>query len=307
MLPALLLTFAALAAAVLRLLAYRAQMLEMARLLEETPAESNVRLTVRMESKAARRLCRAMNERLEAGRALRQETLRGERELKYTLACISHDIRTPLAGALGYLQLLDGEPERQAEYLDIVRRRLAELEELLDSLFLYTRLQGGALPLECGKTAALPPLWDALAELYPQLEAAGIRPDLRFQEEAMEVWASPEALGRIYRNLLANVLRHGGGGLTVSAREGEIRFSNPLGPGPRPDPDHLFDRFYQGSPARGAGGAGLGLAIVRELMEQMGGRASARIAGNELEIALTFSPAHFRAKSQEKFAKVKKN
>lgn len=110
----------------------------------------------------------------------------------------------------------------------------------------------------------------------------------------MEVWASPEALGRIYRNLLANVLRHGGGGLTVSAREGEIRFSNPLGPGPRPDPDHLFDRFYQGSPARGAGGAGLGLAIVRELMEQMGGRASARIAGNELEIALTFSPAHFR-------------
>ena len=294
MLPALLLTFAALAAAVLRLLAYRAQMLEMARLLEETPAESNVRLTVRMESKAARRLCRAMNERLEAGRALRQDTLRGERELKYTLACISHDIRTPLAGALGYLQLLDGEPERQAEYLDIVRRRLAELEELLDSLFLYTRLQGGALPLECGKTAALPPLWDALAELYPQLEAAGIRPDLRFQEEAMEVWASPEALGRIYRNLLANVLRHGGGGLTVSAREGEIRFSNPLGPGPRPDPDHLFDRFYQGSPARGAGGAGLGLAIVRELMEQMGGRASARIAGNELEIALTFSPAHFR-------------
>lgn len=294
MLPALLLTFAALAAAVLRLLAYRAQMLEMARLLEETPAESNVRLTVRMESKAARRLCRAMNERLEAGRALRQETLRGERELKYTLACISHDIRTPLAGALGYLQLLDGEPERQAEYLDIVRRRLAELEELLDSLFLYTRLQGGALPLECGKTAALPPLWDALAELYPQLEAAGIRPDLRFQEEAMEVWASPEALGRIYRNLLANVLRHGGGGLTVSAWEGEIRFSNPLGPGPRPDPDHLFDRFYQGSPARGAGGAGLGLAIVRELMEQMGGRASARIAGNELEIALTFSPAHFR-------------
>lgn len=289
MLPALLLTFAALAAAVLRLLAYRAQMLEMARLLEETPAESNVRLTVRMESKAARRLCRAMNERLEAGRALRQETLRGERELKYTLACISHDIRTPLAGALGYLQLLDGEPERQAEYLDIVRRRLAELEELLDSLFLYTRLQGGALPLECGKTAALPPLWDALAELYPQLEAAGIRPDLRFQEEAMEVWASPEALGRIYRNLLANVLRHGGGGLTVSAREGEIRFSNPLGPGPRPDPDHLFDRFYQGSPARGAGGAGLGLAIVRELMEQMGGQVSAQIAGDTLQILLVFA------------------
>lgn len=136
MLPVLLLALAVLALAVFRLWSYRAQMLEMARVLEETPVESNVCLTVRMESAAARRLCRAMNQRLEAGRQLRQETLQGARELKYTMACLSHDIRTPLAGALGYLQLLEGEPERQADYLGIVRKRLEELEELLDSLFL---------------------------------------------------------------------------------------------------------------------------------------------------------------------------
>ena len=52
----------------------------------------------------------------------------------------------------------------------------------------------------------------------------------------------------------------------------------------------LFDRFYQGSPARGEGGAGLGLSIVRELMEQMGGRVSARIDGDILRIMLMFSP-----------------
>ncbi len=119
----LLLALAALALAVLRLLACRDQMLEMARMLEETPAESNLRLTVRMSGAAPRRLCRAVNARLEAGRQLRLEALRGERELKYTMACISHDIRTPLAGAMGYLQLLEGEPERQGEYLDIVKKR----------------------------------------------------------------------------------------------------------------------------------------------------------------------------------------
>ncbi|MDE7245184.1 MAG: hypothetical protein K2O18_14600, partial [Oscillospiraceae bacterium] len=70
----------------------------------------------------------------------------------------------------------------------------------MDDLFLYTRLQGGTLPLECGKTAALLPLWDALAEFYPQLEAAGIQPELRFDSEDMEVWAAPDALGRVYRN-----------------------------------------------------------------------------------------------------------
>ena len=292
MLPALILALAALGLAVTRLWAYRTQMLEMARVLEETPAESNLRLTVGMSGALPRRLCRAMNARLEEGRQLRLETQKREQELKYTMACISHDIRTPLAGAMGYLQLLEGEPERQAEYLDIVGKRLEELEGLLEELFLYTRLQGGSLPLECESMAALPPLWDALAELYPQLEAAGVEPELRFDREDLKVRANPEALGRVYRNLIVIALRHGGGGLTVSGGDGVICFSNELLPGPMPDPEHLFDRFYQSSPARAKGGAGLGLSIVRELMERMGGQVSAQITEDRLEIRLSFSPAY---------------
>ena len=288
MLSALILALAALGIAAVRLWSYRAQMLDMAQILEEAPAESNLRLTVRMSGAAPRRLCRAVNARLEEGRRLRLETQERERELKYTMACISHDIRTPLAGAMGYLQLLEGEPDRQAEYLAIVGKRLEELDELLEELFLYTRLQGGSLPLECGELSALPPLWDALAEFYPQLEAAGVEPELRFDREDMKIWASPEALGRVYRNLIANALRHGGGGLAVSGGGGGICFSNELPPGPRPDPEHLFDRFYQSSPARAKGGAGLGLSIVRELMERMDGRVSAEISGGRLEIRLSF-------------------
>ncbi len=291
MLPALILALAALGAALLRLWAYRAQMLEMARVLEETPAESNLRLTVGMSGTAPRRLCQAVNRRLEEGRQLRLETQKREQELKYTMACISHDIRTPLAGAMGYLQLLEGEPERQTEYLSIIQRRLEELEELLEELFLYTRLQSGSLPLECGAIAALPPLWDALAEFYPQFEAAGAAPELRFDREDMKILANPEALGRVYRNLIANALRHGAGGLTVSGRDGELCFSNQLPCGPRPDPEHLFDRFYQGGPARGSGGAGLGLSIVGELMERMEGRASAEIDNGTLSIKLLFRGA----------------
>lgn len=288
MLPALILALAALGAALWRLWAYRAQMAEMARILEETPVESNLCLTVQMSGRVPRRLCRAVNSRLEAGRQLRLETLGHERELKYTMACISHDIRTPLAGAMGYLQLLEETPD--PEYLTIIKERLEELESLLEELFLYTRLLNSAPPLECKKTAALPPLWDVLAELYPQLEKAGIQPELRFDREELQIWANPQGLGRVYRNLIVNAIRHGGGGLLVAAREGEVCFSNPLGPGPRPDPEHLFDRFYQSSPARSAGGAGLGLSIVRELVERMEGRVSAEIAGNELSIRLEFSP-----------------
>lgn len=289
MLLALILALASLGIALLRLLAYRRQMLDMARTLGETPVESNLRLTVQMNSEPARRLCREVNARLESGRQLRWDILKREQEMKYTMAAISHDIRTPLAGAMGYLQLLSGEPAHQEEYPDIIKKRLEELEELLESLFLYTRLQSGSLPLECGQTAALLPLWDALAEFYPQLEAAGVQPELQFDQEDMQVWANPDALGRVYRNLIANAIRHGGGGLTVTVRDGEICFSNPFGPDPEPDPAHLFDRFYQGNPARGKDGAGLGLSIVRDLMEQMGGQVSAQAAENELHIKLLFS------------------
>ena len=72
-------------------------------------------------------LFRAVNRRLEKGRQLRQETLSRERELRHTMACISHDIRTPLAGAMGYLQLLEEEPEQGEEYLKIIGRRLGEV------------------------------------------------------------------------------------------------------------------------------------------------------------------------------------
>lgn len=282
----------ALCAALLRVLAYRRQMNEMARMLEETPPDSNVCLTVCMSGAPARRLCRAMHARLESARELRRTALRSEREIKYTMACISHDIRTPLAGAMGYLQLLKEEPERRTEYLPIVTKRLQELEELLDSLFLYTRLQNGAAAPVCESTAALLPLWDVLAALYPRLRAAHIEPQLQADREDIQVWANPDALRRIYQNLVLNAIRHGGGGLTITVREQEILFSNPLAPGETPDAAHLFDRFYQAAPARTRGGAGLGLSIVRELMEQMGGSVSARADKGELCITLRFCPEH---------------
>ena len=116
-----------------------------------------------------------------------------------------------------------------------------------------------------------------------------MEPELRFDREDLRVWADAEALGRVYRNLIANALRHGGGGVTISGQDGGLCFSNPLPPGPQPDLEHLFDRFYQSSPARAKGGAGLGLSIVRELMERMGGQVSAQISEDRLEIRLSFS------------------
>ena len=87
MLPVLISALAALGLALLRLWGCHRQMADMARVLEETPAESNLRLTVRMSGIAPRRLCQAVNRRLEEGRQLRLETSKREQELKYTKYC----------------------------------------------------------------------------------------------------------------------------------------------------------------------------------------------------------------------------
>lgn len=257
--------------------------------LENTPADSNARMTASLRGRPFLRLARAVNARLDAAQSHAIRAERAGRELQNAIAAVSHDIRTPLTGAGGYLELAQGctDPALQRDYLDVVQRRLADLETLLDELFLYTRLSAAdAPPPDCRPTAVYPVLCEALAGLYPKLRQAGIEPKLEFADETLQWNAAPEALGRIFRNLIMNAVQHGGGDLCIARAGGALRFTNRV-PDPRTvDTAHLFDRFWQADRARRGGGAGLGLPIVRQLAEGMGGEASAELEGDRLCITL---------------------
>ena len=105
MLPALILALVALGITLLRLWSYRAQMLEMVRVLEETPPESNLRLTVRMPGMAPRRLCQAVNQRLEQGRQLRLETQSQVQQMSYEA---TFPLLLNIAGQPSYFMALKG-------------------------------------------------------------------------------------------------------------------------------------------------------------------------------------------------------
>lgn len=273
------------------LICQRRQLLALARQLRELPPGSNAELTCSVRTKPFLALCRAVNSTLRAARDSQTQAQRREQELKYTIASVSHDIRTPLTGAAGYLQLAQTTQDaaKRAEYLAVIRSRLRDLEALLDELFLYTRLASGGYPLECAPVEAYPPLCEALADFFEAFSAHGTEPQLDFQEEALRVNASPEALRRVFRNLTANALRHGRGDLAVVQREAAITFSNRVADPAGVDTAHLFDRFYRADGARQGAGAGLGLAIVRQLMEQMGGSVTARLEQDTLSITLVFT------------------
>jgi signal transduction histidine kinase len=208
--------------------------------------------------------------------------LQSQREL---VASVSHELRTPVATMRGYLESAqvkwgEGLPDALRHDLEIVENEAVRLQGLIDDLFTLSRAEAGGLPLDIRPV-------DVTAVIRRQVEA--IAP-LAWQSSRVEVTTEippdlPPALadgGRL-EQILANLLRNGvqhtlPGGIVVaaaSAREREICMEvRDTGEGiAEEDLSHIWDRFYRGERADQGkrSGAGLGLALVKELTEAMGG------------------------------------
>lgn len=233
-------------------------------------------------------LCRELN-RLRAywyQSQIRYE--RTENQLKQNITGLAHDIRTPLTGAAGYLQLARecSENGRRDYYLGVAQERLGELGDMLEELFLYTKLTSEGYAPDMRDIQVLPLLSECLVGLYRSFEEKGVSPEVEFQQEEIRVWADEECLRRIFLNLIQNGLIHGSGGIRIRQEGGCLTFENEVPSGNGPDAEHIFDRFYKADPARQKGSSGLGLFIVKELAESMGGQVSARLEEGRLCIFL---------------------
>lgn len=277
----------------LTLLHYRREIVRLTRQLDVIEDGSQIELSASVRSKEFMALYQKLETLLGTFRASRFQYERSQKQLKKTISNIAHDIRTPLTSAAGYLQMLEEcrDMDTQKRYISIVQSRLDELKEMLEELFLYTKLTNEDFVLECSPTLVYPVLCDAMVGLYHVFDERGVEPEIQFDDESLLVLASPESLGRIFRNLINNALLHGAGGLCVVQKGDRITFSNPVENPSAIDPDQMFERFYKADSSRKKGSSGLGLAIVSELMRRMGGAVKAEIYGNFLEIELTFSLA----------------
>lgn len=262
--------------------------------LEHIENGSGIELTTHLRMMGFLDIYRRLNRILSAGRTQELKHLRAQNLLKQTVTGMAHDIRTPLTSAAGYLQMLEDvtSEENQLRYEHIIEKRLSELKDMLEQMFLYTKLTGDDFHLECRDTAVLPVLSDSLIGMYHIFEEKKVKPQVTFSDETLHVCADIQALGRIFRNLIHNALLYGCGNLFITQEDNSIRFANIMECEPseelRNNPSQIFDRFYKADQARRKGSSGLGLAIVKELMAQMGGQAKAQINGNLLTITLTF-------------------
>lgn len=268
----------------------RTELNSLYRQLEEIADGSHMELTVNSRRRPVLALCRMLNHVLGIRDRSHLQYEQAEKQLKQDITSLAHDIRTPLTGAFGYVQLAQecGDCEKRQHYLRVVEKRLWELEDMLEELFLYTKVTGEDFQLSPEELQVLPLLSECLLSLYGKFQEAGMAPQVQFQEAGFRVIADEEALRRIFLNLITNALVHGTGPVSIRQEGNLLQFENPVSAGELPSPERLFDRFYKGDPARRKGSSGLGLFIVRELMRKMGGDAEAEMDGQRLRITLQF-------------------
>ncbi|WP_406037012.1 HAMP domain-containing histidine kinase [Micromonospora sp. NBC_00898] len=209
---------------------------------------------------------------------------KGRRDL---VAWVSHDLRTPLAGLRAMAEALEDRVVRDPETVDEYHRRIRvetdRMTRLVDDLFELSRINAGALRLSLAAVPLGDVVSDALASTAPLAAARRIR--LVAAESGWPtVTASEPELARVIGNLLLNAVRYTPEDGTVRVDAGRdadtawLAVADTCGGIPESDLPRLFDVAFRGEPARtpgnggGEGSGGLGLAIVRGLIEAHGGR-----------------------------------
>jgi PAS domain S-box-containing protein len=206
------------------------------------------------------------------------------------LATLSHELRTPANAVLGWARLLktgrmDEANTRQA--LEGLERSARAQASVLDDLLDMSRIVRGTLRLEMRHIDVLEPLREAVATIEPALLSKDITLRLDAAKRAFLVDGDPDRLRQVFWNLLSNAVKfsddHGSIVLTVSGEGTHVQIDVvDQGVGIRPEVlPFIFDRFRQGdsSTTRAHTGLGLGLAIVRHLVELHGGTVGATSEG----------------------------
>lgn len=219
-----------------------------------------------------------------------RELERANRAKDEFLATMSHELRTPLNAVLGWATILGKKPRDPAQAdrgLEVIQRNARTLVRLVSDLLDVSRIISGKLQLTLRRTELAAVVRAAADVVGPAADAKGVRLVLDLDPALGAIVGDPDRLQQVIWNLLTNAVRFTarGGRVTVTADRSEhgIRLRvHDTGTGiPREHLQHIFERFRQvdSSTTRAYGGLGLGLAIVRHLVEAHGGSVEAYSEG----------------------------
>ena len=203
---------------------------------------------------------------------------------KDLIACVAHDLRTPITSVKGYLDLaLDTKHydlEQRQKYVRIAQTKANRLEYLIHDLFNYTKLTSGEITLHRSKIDLVQLVEQMVEGFYPLFQEEELECTTKYNISYLEMNMDGELIARAVQNLLSNAIKYGKDGkhvyveLECLEQEVQIRVTNYGLVIPEESIKHLFDEFYRVERSRNVktGGTGLGLNIAQEIVHLHGGR-----------------------------------
>jgi two-component system sensor histidine kinase VanS len=212
---------------------------------------------------------------------------------------LAHDIKTPLTSVIGYLSLLNEAPdmplEQRAKYSSITLNKALRLEELINEFFDITRFNLQHIELEAGEINLSLMLEQMADEFYPLLAPKNIKTVVE-AEEGLIIHGDANKLARVFNNILKNAASYSNENSTLaiktvnqSNQTVNITFRNQGRRIPAHQLDTIFEKFYRLDSARASntGGAGLGLAIAKEILQLHKGTISVQSNDEFTEFMIT--------------------
>lgn len=214
-----------------------------------------------------------------------EEKLQHEKENRELISNISHDLKTPITAIKGYVEgIIDGvadTPEKVDRYIKTVYNKACDMDRLINELTVYSGIDNNRIPYHFHKILVGEYFKDCIEEIGIDLESMNFKLDyVNLVEPDTQIIADPEQLKRVINNIISNSVKY------MDKPQGEIEFrildevdsirveieDNGKGIAQK-DLQNIFDRFYRTDASRnsGTGGSGIGLSIVKKIIQDHGG------------------------------------
>jgi signal transduction histidine kinase len=237
-------------------------------------------------------LCLTINGILAKQKKIMAASEKSNREFRQAVTNISHDLRTPLTSAIGYIQMIKSgkTPDaKKLEYLDVIEQRLKSLSSLMNGLFEYTQIVEGKVTQNIEKVNICNVLRNIISDYYGDFMDKNFTVEIDIPDSPVYILCDAGSFKRIVQNLIQNVLIHGTEYFKLTVAGGTVTYQNKVLNPETIDADRLFERFYTADLSRSGSTTGLGLAIVKEIARNMSGEVSAALEKDMLNICVYLS------------------
>ncbi|BDR68440.1 two-component sensor histidine kinase [Clostridium tetani] len=255
--------------------------------------KTNSKILISFSNNLVKNLALEINKSLEKKSAAEAEHKRMDLEIRQSISNISHDLRTPLTSIIGYIQLMEDDSLSQNErsqYIDIIKKRAKSLQTLICSFYDLSRLEGREYKFDLKALNLYNILCDLIAVSYNDFISNEIEPIIDIDEQIPMIIADENAVRRVISNLIQNMIKYSNEFISISLKYNKdhiiLNFTNDAPNLKEDDVKYLFQRFFTADRTRSGESTGLGLAIAKELVEQMGHEIFAKLSKDKLSIII---------------------